>query len=80
MELPLARPSLSSVRGDLRRENARIYSEMYEEGIEPFRGNRLSITVMILCFVVAISAMMLGFYMVYATPKWFLDDFFRDLF
>jgi hypothetical protein len=56
------------MRGDLRRENARIYSEMYESGIEPFRGSWRSVTVMVLCFLLAVSSVMLLFYVVVASP------------
>ena len=71
--------TLGDVRGDLRRENVRIYSEMYAEGIEPFRGNRRSIIVMVLCGVLALSAMLLGFYLVVAVPNWTVNDLFQQL-
>ena len=56
------------MHGDLRRENARIYSEMFEEGIEPFRGNWRSITTMIVLFRPLRRGMMIAFYMVFAAP------------
>jgi hypothetical protein len=68
------------VRGDLRRESARIYSEMFEEGIEPFRGTWRSLSVMALGSVLAVLAMTLAFAMVFGLPLSILHDAFPHIF
>jgi hypothetical protein len=56
------------VRETFRQENARIYSEMYEEGIEPFRGTWMSITLYVLGIMVALAAMLVAFGLVVGVP------------
>ena len=68
------------VSSELQRENARIYTEMFEEGIEPFRGTWRSVTVMIVFFVLTMLAMVIGFAMVVATPEAFLHDIAPHIF
>ncbi len=68
-----------SVRESLRQENARIYSEMFEEGIEPFRGTWKSITLFAIGTVVALTSMLVAFALVVGVPVHAVSQFFKGL-
>jgi hypothetical protein len=68
------------VRGDLRRETARAYIEMYEEGSEPFRGTWKSITGMLLLGAALMGSVLYLFVVAYAVPIEFLNDLLDGIF
>jgi hypothetical protein len=67
------------VRETLRQENARVYSEMYEEGIEPFRGTWKSITAFIVGGVIGLTSMFAAFALVIGLPVHAVGEFFKHL-
>jgi hypothetical protein len=68
------------VRETLRQENTRIYSEMYEEGIQPFRGTWKSITVFVVGAAIGLISAFAAFAMVVGFPIEGLGHFLDHLF
>jgi hypothetical protein len=66
------------VTSDFQRETARIYAEMYEEGIEPVRGSWMSLTIGAVCFLLLMAAVVLLFAALVGLPDSILDLFAID--
>jgi quinol-cytochrome oxidoreductase complex cytochrome b subunit len=68
------------VRETLRQENARIYAEMREEGVEPFHESWKSAAVLVVIVVTMLAALFLAFALVVGLPVHAINEFFKNLF